>query len=325
MRVPSVLFALSTVIATYYPGCGAELVRPTFPPHGMNLQELWEPPGEPGSRDLFNGPWGAALAPDPDGVYTFVKPKTGGMNPGMTVRDAEGRQWSVKQASYDGLPSEGPIEVVVSRLLSAVGYHQPPVYFLRAFTLRDSYGTRREPGGRFRVTPRNLKDTGVWSWQSNDFVGTRPYQGLLVILLMLNSSDLKNENNTVYSVTGAGAVKRWFVVRDLGIALGRTGRVSPARGNAKAFAEAGFITGIRNGYVEFDYRGFHKELVDQRITPEEVRWASALLDRLTEGQWYDAFRAGGYTTDEAEPFIRRVMEKIAQGKTIGLTGPEPER
>ena len=48
----------------------------------------------------------------------------------------------------------------------------------------------------------------------------RPYQGLLVILMMFNSSDIKNENNALYEFKQhGGTVEQWYVVRDLGTAL----------------------------------------------------------------------------------------------------------
>ena len=145
------------------------------------LSELWEDPHDIASRDLFNGPWGAQHAPDPHAVYTFVRPKQGGTNPGVVVRDPQGREWHVKQPPRRSAQGEeGPVEVVLSRVLSGLGYHQPPVYFLRSFTMADASETRIEPGGRFRLHEPWLKDRGSWSWQQNPFVNERPFNGLLV-------------------------------------------------------------------------------------------------------------------------------------------------
>jgi hypothetical protein len=177
---------------------------------------------------------------------------------------------------------------------------------------------RTEPGGRFRLDHPSLKEQDQWSWQENPFVGTRPYQGLLVILLMLNSSDLKNENNSLYEVTSADRVKHWFVVRDLGISLGRSGKVWPPRGDPDLFEQAGFITGAQDGFVTFDYQGYHNELIERRITPEDVRWASELLGRLSERQWRDAFRAGTYDPETSARFIRRILAKIEEGRKVGM-------
>ena len=213
----------------------------------------------------------------------------------MTVTDPQGREWHVKQAPHNHQGAEGPVEVVLSRVLSAVGYHQPPVYFVPSFAMTDASGAHVEPGGRFRLKVTSLKKLGDWSWQQNPFVGTRPYQGLLVILTMLDSSDLKNVNNTLYEIdTPDHARRRWFVVRDLGTALGETGRLKPKRGDPDLFERHPFINGVRDGFVEFNYHGWHQELLRHRISPEDVHWASDLLAGLSQQQWLDAFRAGGY-------------------------------
>jgi hypothetical protein len=211
------------------------------------------------------------------------------------------------------------VEVVLSRVLSAVGYHQPPVYYLPSFTMDDGRGARVVSGGRFRLKVPTLTKLGEWSWQQNPFVGTRPYQGLLVILMMFESSDLKNTNNTVYEVTAPESGPRyWYVVRDLGTALGETGKLTPRRSDPDLFERSGFVTGVNNGFVEFNYRGWHQELVRRRITPEDVRWASDLLRGLSYEQWSDAFRAGGYQPEVAERFLRRVLGKIREGERVPL-------
>jgi hypothetical protein len=286
------------------------------------MAELWQPPDDPDTRDLFYGPWGPERAPDPEATYTFVETKRGGVNPGTTVRDPAGREWRVKQPPTDGRGAEGPIEVVLSRVLSATGYHQPPVYYLASFRLADGAGTRRVAGGRFRLRDPALKNAGDWSWQRNPFVGTLPYQGLLATLLMFNSSDLKNSNNTLYEFRSpAGAAERWYVVRDLGTALGGTGRLAPVRGDPQAFKRHSFIEGVTGGFVRFEYRGWHQELVRDRIRPEDVRWTSDRLARFTDAHWQEMFRAGGYEPAVAERFIRRLQAKVREGQMLtGVAG-----
>jgi hypothetical protein len=245
------------------------------------------------ARDLFHGPWGASHAPNPTATYTFVERKRTGVNPGMTVLDPQGREWSVKQAPPGGLDNEGKVEVVVSRLLSAVGYHQPPSYYLPAFIL------------------------GPWQWEENPFIGSQPYQGLLVLLMMFNSTDMKNSNNTLYEHRKGDFVEQWYVVRDVGAALGDTDRLAPRKGDVRAFEQHPFILGVTNRHVNFAYNGWYKKLVRDRITPDDVRWASSLLGQLSDRQWRDAFRAGGYSPDEANGFIRTLRAKIEQGREIG--------
>ena len=320
---PFFLSLFPIVVAMYVPLCTPN-VRPTLWPEAAPLAEFWVRPADLADRDLYAGPWPADHAPDPNAEYTFVRPKQGGVNPGLVVRDPEGRTWHVKQAPEDGRHGEGPSEVVLSRVLSAVGYHQPPVYFLPSFTLRDGSGTRTVPGGRFRLDVTSLKSHGEWSWQANPFVGLRPYQGLLVILLMFNSSDLKNSNNTLYDVDTGGNRTQWYVVRDLGAALGETGRLAPTRNDVEVFTRSRFITGVKRDFVLFDYHGFHQELIRDRISSVDVGWACYLLAGLSEGQWQDAFRAGGYDGDVAARFIAALRSRIAQGKQIaGDDWPEP--
>jgi hypothetical protein len=314
----SALLALSVVFSVYMPTCRTPAVRPTMPPAEAHIAELWEAPSDLMDRDLFYGPWGAANAPDPQATYSLVRLKDHGTNPGVTVHDPQGREWHVKQAPHNRQGAEGPIEVVLSRVLSAVGYHQPPVYFVPTFTLADESGTHAAPGGRFRLHDKTLKNLGGWSWQENPFVGTPPYQGLLVILMMFDSSDLKNDNNTLYEVSGPdGAQDRWYVVRDLGTALGETGRLAPKRGDPDLFDRQVFMSGMKDGFVQFSYHGWHQELFKRRITPRDVRWASDLLAVLRDDQWVDAFRAGGYEPAVADQFIRRLHQKIADGERMG--------
>ncbi len=212
---------LSAFLAVTCSGCAAPLMRSTLagPPTPAQLSELWEEPNDLAKRNLFDGPWGMELAPDPTATYAFVSAKTDGVSPGFAVTDEHGMEWSVKQ----GL--EARVEVVMSRVLSAVGYHQPPVYYLPRWTISGGPSSGVQSEARFRPKHTVLKDAGEWSWQQNPFVGTRPYNGLRVLMMILNQSDLKNSNNTLYEVAEPRAVgsaaHRWYVVRDIGTASAR--------------------------------------------------------------------------------------------------------
>jgi hypothetical protein len=289
-------------------------LQPTAPVPGATL---WEQPRDLAARDLYYGPWGAENAPAAAATYTLVENKHTGVNLGMTVVDERGREWSVKQPYPGGLDSEAGVEVTVSRLLSAVGYHQPPSYYLPAFTLKDDWGTHVEVGGRFRLKEETLKDSGEWSWQENPFVGSRPYQGLLALLMMFNSTDMKNQNNTLYERRRGDLVEQWYVVRDVGAALGDTNRLAPFKGNAEAFAKSRYILGTSNGHVDFAYKGWYDKLVRERISPEHVAWAANLLGQLSDAQMRDAFRAGGFKPEETTQFIRALRAKIDEGRNAG--------
>jgi hypothetical protein len=309
-----VVVSLTAIAVTACAGVKVPNARTAPPPPSASL---WTAPDDLASRDLFYGPWGKEHAPDPNGIYTLVERKHTGVNLGMTVKDAAGREWSVKQPFPGGLDPEGPVEVVVSRLLSAVGYRQPPIYHLAAFNLKDDFGTRVEVGGRFRLKNPALKETGVWKWEDNPFVGTKPYQGLIVLLTMFNSTDLKNSNNSLYEYRNGDLVEQWYVTRDVGAALGDANRISPRKGHPESFEQMPFILGISNGHVQFAYHGWYKNLVRDRITADDVVWASELLGRLSEQQFADAFRAGGYEPSVANRFIAKLREKIEQGRGLG--------
>jgi hypothetical protein len=313
-RLSSALIA--SVVALSVTACAGAKRPSAQPGSSVPGATLWQEPGNIASRDLYNGPWGSRQAPDPNAVYTLVERKHSGVNPGMTVVDPQGREWSVKQPYPSGLDDEAPVEVTLSRVLSGIGYHQPPVYYLRTFTLKDDWGTHTEAGGRFRLKEEALEDAGSWRWEDNPFIGTRPYEGLLVLLMMFNSTDLKNSNNTLYERRNSGRVERWYVVRDIGSALGDTNSFAARKNNPAAFERSPFILGVGNGYVEFANNSPYTALVSERIRPEHVTWASNLLARLSDQQWQDAFRAGGYEPQVANRFIQGLHKKIRQGQEV---------
>ena len=313
-RTPLLLAIVPLVVALNAP-VPLPAVQPTMMPWDAPLAALWQRPHDLPARDLFYGPWGAERAPDPRAVYAFVRPKQGGSNPGVIVVDPLGREWHVKQPARNGHGDEGPAEVVVSRILSAVGYHQPPVYYLPAFSMKDGHGTRTVRGGRFRLHDGTMRSRGEWSWHRNPFVGMRPCQGLVAILLMFNSFDFKSSNNTLYDVQRGDHIEPWYVVRDLGGALGETGWVNPKRNDPDVFERQRFILGVHDGVVLFsNHTRFHD--VIRGLTTADVGWASELLSRLSDRQWHDAFRAGGYAPETADRFIRKIRINIAEAQRV---------
>ncbi len=292
--------------------CGGATVRlPERPPTATQLSELWIDPG-PTPRDTCHGIGGTQYAPQPDALYVFDAKDETGFSASYDVVGPDGTEWSAK------IGPEAQTEVVVSHLLWGLGYHQPPVYYLPKWQVRMADGTiNMESEARFRPKLRFLeRQTEYWTWHESPFLGTHPLNGLLVILLMLNGTDLKSDNNSTYVLSkpwdGAG---RWFVVRDVGAALGETGTLFPRRNWLEGFEEEGFIEHVENGRIEFAYRGRHQELLDV-ITPADVHWAAQRLQRLTERQWRDAFRCANYADPIAERYIRRITQKITDGLAL---------
>ena len=282
------------------------------PPTRTQLAELWSEPAA--ARDLFWGVGGKGLAPDPAATYTVVEIKQGGFSRGYTVTGPGKREWSVK------FPPEAPTEVVASRILWGVGYHQPPIYYLQRWQADKATQPNPQLPARFReknpAFAGGIEDAGTWSYYQNPFVGTPQLRGLLVLQAMLGNSDLKDEQNAKYTLRQPlEGARTWYVARDLGQTFGRTGVLDAPRGDIDVFEKTPFITGLVNGRVTFDWRGRHDALIND-ITPADVRWICARLQRLRDSQWRDAFRAGGYTPEDTTRFIRRLKQKIAEGLAL---------
>jgi hypothetical protein len=319
------VLAIGCVVATA--GCGriARDVR-LVPDASATLQQLWQPPDDIARRNLYYGPGGSELMPRQT-TFTFVARDAGGWSPGFDVRDGNGMEWSVK------LGPEAQSEVVASRILWAMGFHQPPIYYLDQWTLTGAESGPQAPG-RFRPSLPDQKVVADWSWYENPFVGTRPFGGLVVANLILNSWDWKTSNNKVYeSSRPVNGVRRWFMVRDLGASLGRTtyptllkwfrlrGFGQGTRSDLDGFEAQGFITGVgEDSQPEFDYRGIYRDVIGT-VTLADVEWACRLLSRLSDEQWNDGFRAGGYNPDETRRYVTKIKTKIAQGLQVAAGGP----
>jgi hypothetical protein len=92
---------------------------------------FWEPPTDLRHRDLFLGP-GALAALRSDGHLQFLRPKRRRQSRRDRARRSRPRV-AHQAATHNNQGDESPVEVVLSRVLSAVGYHQPPIYFLPSF------------------------------------------------------------------------------------------------------------------------------------------------------------------------------------------------
>ena len=306
------LVSIACAAAVVAAGC-QRTIRSTLPgpPSSAQLAELWVEPER--GRDLFYGVGGNRLAPDPAARYTVIEIKRGGFSRGYTVIGPGEREWSVK------FPPEAPTEVVASRIHWGIGYHQPPVYYLQAWNAKDATSPNPQLPARFREkTPdlHGLDSNDSWSYYENPFVGTRQLNALLALQAMLGNSDLKDDNNALYELAReAEGAKRWYVARDLGHTFGRTGVLEAPRGDIDVFEQTPFVRGVENGKVRFDYRGRHKELFTD-ISVADVRWLCTRLAALTDAQWRDAFRAGGYDQALADRFIRRLKQKIQEGLAL---------
>jgi hypothetical protein len=298
---------VASALAASIGGCAPPALR-TVPAEPGVTAELWDDASR--DRDLYYGVGGRELAPAEQATFAVLKRDPSGFSTTLDLRDGSGREWSAK------LGVEAQSEVTASRIVWGLGYHQVPSYYAPALVVTEDGRERAERNVRLRPKVSSLDSQDAWSWYQNPFVGTRQYRGLIVLMVVLNSTDLKEDNNTVYRRTREGqAPTHWFVVKDLGATLGTTGRFSPQRNDVEAFERDGFIKGVRDGRVEFHFKGRHQALLDQ-ITVADVMWTCTQLARLTDRQWDDAFRAGGYGEAVRGRYIAKIKSKIQEGLAL---------
>ena len=272
---------------------------------------LWRDPGNVSSRDLFHGAGGRAMRPDTRRL-TFIEEEEGGYSKKYRVRDGRGRVWVAK------VGKEAQPETAATRLLWAAGY-LPEITYLAPRVTIPGQGTFENV--RFEARPANTKRHGEWRWEENPFAGTRELQGLKIMMALFENWDIKDDNNRILAVTGAGGTELHYIVSDLGATVGKTGgvggmmarirQIKGTRNNPEDFASDKFIEGVEAGRVRFSFEGKNKELM-QDVTVADAQWLAAILSRLSDKQIGDAFRAANYTDEEVRLLTNAVRARINQ-------------
>jgi hypothetical protein len=296
--------ALIVVLAAV--ACAPEVKR-VEAPTGASV-EFWQEPV--GRDDLFFGVGGRDAAPDPDASYTLLKRDESGFSTTMDLRDEKGQKWSAK------IGPEATTEVVASRIVWAMGYAQPPAYHVFKLPVKKGGRVTDEGPARLRPNLEWLDNRGVWKWAQNPFVGSQEYRGLLVLMMVINSTDLKDDNNARYLARRPGTRPTfWYTVKDLGATFGETGRFSPKRGDIASFEKQGFLESRSGPFVEFVFNGRHQELLEN-IRPTDLAWTCRRLQRITDAQLRDAFRAGGFSPETAARFVTKIRDKVREGLAL---------
>ncbi|HEX8844790.1 MAG TPA: hypothetical protein VF791_09120 [Pyrinomonadaceae bacterium] len=287
-------------------------------PKGMPV--LWQAPRDISSRDLYLGPGGAGMKPDLRRVR-FIEEEEGGYSVKYRVRDGSGREWVAK------VGKESQSETAAVRLLWAAGYQTEINYLYPCVHIRGAVPKPRkdvercEGDGfsnvRFEARPKNVKRLDEWKWEKNPFTESRAFQGLKVMMVLLNNWDIKDSNNKILFVRDAKRGNQLqYIISDLGATFGKTGslplfwRITRSRNNPEDYEKAKFIDGVKKeGYVDFHYGGKNRGLLDD-ITVAEAKWIGRLLSQLSDKQLRDAFRAANYNREEVEMLSEAVRERI---------------
>ena len=298
---------LAAAVAAVLTATASQLAPPKVA--RASIDALWRDPGNIAARDLRFGRGGQALVPTAGVEYEFKGTDSTGYSAGYDVVDPQGRKWDVKTGD------EGQTEVIVSRLLWAIGYHQPVVYFVPEWRMKR--GPVSAPNsGRFRLSSDH-DAAGEWSWTENPFAGTRQLKGLIVANLIVNNWDIKPSQNRIYE--GVQNPSRWFVVQDLGASLGKTAWPVGNRNNIDDFESQKLVLGVQDGRVQFDYHARHKELLTD-ITPVDVIWTCRLFERITDRQWSDLFAGAHMADDVGRRYARKIKSKVQEGLALQSQG-----
>jgi hypothetical protein len=303
--------------------CAAPVInhRPTTPEAAPRapLTQLWNEPRDLERRNLLWGSAPADQAPPQDVEYQVRKRDTTGYSNGYDVVGPDGREWDIK------VGDEAQSEVVVSRILSALGYHQPATYYMTGWKLAGMWDDEGEPA-RFRLESDHEND-GDWEWLNNPFSGTRAFRGLIAINLLVSNWDFKTSNNRIYVMKGPDGPVRRYVVQDLGASFGKPrlarsnkllallpGKVG-SRNDIEDFEETRLIREVKGSEVTLDYRGPRGEILET-MSVADVVWACELLNRLQDAQLDDAFEAAGYEPALRSRFVAKMRAKIREGLAL---------
>jgi len=290
---------------------------------------LWHDPGAIARLDLHYGHGGNGNEPAPP--FKFESEDASGTNPKFNVRDARGTKWRVK------LGDEARPEVTASRLLWAVGYYADDDYLVESATVQNLKLTRGAAmasdgnivDARFEKKPEGAKKIGTWRWKDNPFTGTKEFNGLRVMMAVMNNWDLKDVNNGVYRDTRSG--RDLLLVADVGATFGTNG-LSWSKGRSKGdldtFKKSRFITRKTEAEVDFATPAaptpieaanvkqyvMRRDLqwIGKNIPIADARWIGSLLKQLSHQQLVDAFRSGHFPPDEIEKYVAVVESRIQE-------------
>lgn len=290
---------------------------------------IWRDPGDVASLNLLYGAGGKEHAPDPNGQFVFVKEDMKGTSPKFDVKDDQGVEWKVK------LGQEPQSETAATRLMWAAGYFVDEDYYLERFKVTGMPQLHR--GGnlvsadgtvhaaRLERKVKGAKKLGTWDWFDNPFHDKQEFNGLRVMMALLNNWDLKDINNSIEEMGG----ERRYMVTDLGASFGKTGGpASRSKSVLHDYANSKFVEKATPEFVDLvmnsrpsvlsvinvpNYQARARmEGVTKHIPRADAKWLAQRLSQLSEEQIRDGFRAAGYTPEEVEGYTKAVQERIAE-------------
>ena len=297
---------------------------------------LWVEPTDIASRDLYYGSGSQERMPTAKTVFTFEKEDLEGTNPKYVIRDDKGNKWKAK------LGDEAKPETAATRIVWAVGYFTDEDYFLPEIHVQGLPSDLKRgrkligPDGtmtnvRLKLESKDRKKIGNWEWKNGPFAGTRELNGLRTLMSLINNWDMKDVNNSVFREKTENGARLLYIVTDLGASFGSPrfdAGYAHDKGELSEYQKSKFIKEVTDTEVNFESPGEPSKAillnpaqyakrrdlvwVGKHIPRADARWLGELLSHLSAQQFQDAFRAGGYTTAEANQFVTVVQDRIAQ-------------
>jgi hypothetical protein len=288
---------------------------------------LWHDPGNVEHLDFRYGVGGHDLIPQPP--FTFVKEDLSGTTAKVQVRDGRGRNWAVRFGA-----KAGP-DVFASRLAWALGYYAEPTYYVASGQIRGVHDLRRARhfiglGGQFDSArfqlrsqhPEFLKDVS-WAWDQNPFLGTHQLQGLKILVMLVSCWDDKDLHQASKLGSNVGIFRdggRYlFFVDDWGRSMGHTGsRLHRSTWNAADYLKQTpeFVTGVKDGEIEFKYKGQNTGVIRNGISISDVRWLLMYLNRVTDAQIRAGLLSSGASQDQCDLFGHALRMRIKELQTV---------
>ena len=265
---------------------------------------MWQPVNT-AALDLYEGPGSAAMRPDLSSIK-FLKEEKKGHNKKFRISDGSGRIWIAK------LGREAQPETAAVRILYGLGYKTEINYLVPTLTIPGK-GTFRNV--RLEARPDDVERLGEWKWQNNPFVGTKEVQGLKMMMVFMTNWDVLDLQNEILQKNG----EHHYIVSDLGATFGRLGnnnlpiiyRFGRKTGSPKHYIKTRFVKGVEDGEVKLAYKGKNRKLF-RGFTISDARWLLNRLNRLSDAQIRDAFRAANYSPDDVETYARAIQNKIQE-------------
>jgi hypothetical protein len=240
----------------------------------------------------------------------FIKEETQGHNKKYRIKDAKGQVWIAKYGR------EAQPETAAVRLLHGLGYKTEINYLVPTLTIP---GKGKFENVRLEARPENIERLDEWKWKDNPFVGTNELQGLKIMMVFFTNWDLLDLQNKVLRVNNNGTIEHQYVISDLGATFGKVGnnnlpfffRLGRKTNDPGTWYEAGFVSGVKDGMIDFDFKGKGRGLMED-ITVEQGRWLAHRLTQLSDRQLEDAFRAANYPPEEVTLLRQGVRERTAE-------------